>query len=67
MLKMVHREDLLKSTQNLLGKGKITFEGKAFSWEVLLLSATVQVGKKQGGEAEKARNLMFGADLPLDH
>ena len=35
----------LNSMQNLLGKGKTIFEGKALSWDVFLLSVTVQVGK----------------------
>lgn len=37
---------LLKSMQNLLGRAKTIFERKALSWEVLLLSVPVQVGKR---------------------
>lgn len=40
------QESSLNSMQKLLGKGKTSFEGKALSWEVLLPSITVQVGKE---------------------
>lgn len=35
------RKNILNSMQNLLGKGKVIWEGQAVSWEGLLLSSIV--------------------------
>lgn len=53
------QERSLNSIQNLLGKGKTIIEVKALSWDVFLLSVSVQVGKgvrerdKAGKKGEK--------------
>lgn len=59
--------------QNLLGKGKVIWEGQAVSWEVLLLSSIVQVEKgrqkkdrmgKEYVDRNKWRSLSVGKRLP---
>jgi len=52
--------------QKLLGKGIAIFEGKALSWEVLLLSIHVQVGKgirRRQSRQERGEASALGGDL----